>query len=639
MSAIYGMYHWGEEAFTPVIEKMEQKLHNYKIDRFANKKVGRVEFGCGIQYFNKEAEKEQLPYYDEENQIFLTVDAVLDNRKELFRMLGIEQEDTPDGKLVYLAYLKWGEDCAKYLRGIFSFAVYDGKKKCFYLFTDHMGSRAVHYYNGKKGFCFSTTFAPIFQVYPDIKLCEKWIVACECAQTPDMSLFPEITPYEGVIQLEAGHFIRVSEHEFEKKCYWNPLKRRRKMQFHDLQCKQIFVSTMEQCVKDTLRSQGGIAAMVSSGLDSTAVAGMAAKLMEEKGETLYTYTSVPDGEFQSANYYSIANEAWGPEALCEKYKNIEMELVSCQGMDGFTKLDRLVELLEFPTKSAPNMMWIDEIYGKAAKKGCRVLLKGQYGNGTISYGRILTLLHEHITHGRLIRAYKEAAAFGKKSGVSKKRILKKYLSELKAKREYTDFMIESYVSRELLNKYKINAVVNMEAKRSGGCALDTQAQRENFVYENVNLAQLAAYDTRLSLIHGVIVRDPTKDIRMIELCLELPMECFVYGGVERRLVRDYLRGIVPNVILEETKRRGLQSADYTRRICRNWSKIKEDVIRTLKNPKILSYMDEQRWEVFLHKIESLSEEEKDLAKLCACAMNFYAFSLFLDKHKEVEKKQ
>lgn len=638
MSAIYGMYHWGDDAFEPVISKMEKTFQKYKINRFSNQKVEQVEFGCGIQYFNKEAEQEQLPFYDEKNKIFMTADAVLDNRAELIRSLEIEHQDIPDGKLIYYAYLKWEEDCARFLRGIFSFAVYDGRKKCLYLFTDQMGSRAVHYYSGDKGFCFSTTFEPILQVYPEISICEKWVVACECAQTPDMCLFPEITPYEGVIQLEAGHFIRISENEFEKKRYWSPFrKNRRKMSFDDMQCKKIFQATMEQCVKDTLRSGVKVAAMVSSGLDSTAVASVAAKFLGEKEEKLYTYTSVPDGEYEAKNYYSMANEAWGPEALCEKYDNIEMKLVDCKGMDGFTKLRNLVEYLELPVKSAPNLMWIDEIYKEAAQKGCRVLLKGQYGNGTISYGRILTLLHYYITNGHFIRACKEVSAFGKKNGISKKRIIKKYIQELKEKRKDQDYMSGSYVSRELLEKYKINAVVNREAKHSGGGALDTQEQRQEFMYESVNLAQLAAYDTRLSLMHGVIVRDPTKDIRMVQLCLELPMECFVCYGVERRLVRDYLRGIVPNVILEETKRRGLQSADFEKRIFNNWEKIKREVMEALNYPEILSYVDEQNWEVLLHKLDNWREQGEDASQLCVHAMNFYAFSVFLEEFDRKRK--
>ena len=32
MSAIYGMYHWGQEGFVPVQAKMEEPLHQYKID-------------------------------------------------------------------------------------------------------------------------------------------------------------------------------------------------------------------------------------------------------------------------------------------------------------------------------------------------------------------------------------------------------------------------------------------------------------------------------------------------------------------------------------------------------------------------------------------------------------------------------
>ena len=630
MSAIYGVYHL-EKRKENVLERMQVPLCSYKIDAYSHKEYKMVSFGCGIQYFTQEATKEVLPYLDEEKRIIVTADVVLDNRKEVMQGLGIELADMPDGELVFRAYVSWGEAFVKYLRGVFSIAIYDDRKQSLYLYTDHTGSRSVYYYMGEDGFYFSSIFAPILQVNPQITLCEKWITACEAARTPDMALFPEITPYEGVIQLEAGCYIKVGEQSFEKVCYWNPAKNRQKITFQDGQCASIFKATFRQCVKDVLRSNGEVAAMVSSGLDSTAVACLAAQYLEEEKKQLYSYTSVPEGDFQSEDYGMIANESWGPEELAKKYSNIQVNLVDCEGMDGFTKLKQLVPLLELPTKSAPNMMWIDEIYKEASEKGCRLLLKGQFGNGTISYGKILSLLHDKFTHFHFIQGIKELYSFGKRNGVSKKRIIKTYFRELKKKKEVIDFEADSYVRRELLQKYAINEKVAEEIRKNGGGNLDTRSQMEAFIFDKVNCAQLGAYDTRLSLIHGMLVRDPTKDKRIIELCMSLPMECFVHDGVERRLVREYMQGIVPNEILSVVKRRGQQSADYVERIQKNWKEKKEEIIQRLSNPRFILYFDDQKLEVFLHKLQNETKNTKEeLRELYAIAMNLYAFSVFLE---------
>lgn len=630
MSAIYGMYHWGQEGFLPVREKMQEPLYQYKIDKFASETVGNVEFGCGLQYFTQESEREVLPYYDKIRGIFLTADVVLDNRKELRKQLGIPHPNVPDGALVLEAYAKWGEEFVKLLRGVFAIAIYDRNKQCLFLYTDHTGSRAINYYNSKEGFLFGTTFSSILEVFPDISFSEKWIVACEAAQTPDMELFSELTPYEGVFQLEAGMYVKVSEHSFEKKEYWNPKYRKEQVNFNDAQCREIFLETFNQCVKDVLRSRKNTAATVSSGLDSTSVASLAAGYLERQGKKLYSFTSVPEKEMDSKDPSVIADESWGPVILAEQYTNLEVQTVPCKGMDGFTKLERLVKQLEIPVKSAPNLMWLDEIYRLAAEKGCKLLIKGQYGNATISYGKILGNIRYQLTHWHFARAYREMRAFGRLHGIPRKKIIKKYVKELRQERKKEDFLLHSYVKQDLLQKYQINAMVNQFAKNSGGSMIDTQMQMYNFQFDRVNLAQLGLYDTKFSLIHGVLVRDPTKDKRLIELCMSLPVECYVHDGVERRLVRVYMRGIVPDVILNQVRKRGLQSADYVERVMCNWEQIERDVTEKLSNQTLWLYLDKQQLGTLvedLRQMDHLSEEKR--GSLVACAFNFYACSVFL----------
>lgn len=632
MSAIYGMYHWGQEGFVPVQAKMEEPLHQYKIDKFASETVGNVEFGCGVQYFTQESEREILPYYDKMRGIFLTADVVLDNRKELRKQLGIPHPNVPDGVLLLESYAKWGEEFVKLLRGVFAIAIYDRNKQCLFLYTDHTGSRAVNYYNSKEGFLFGTTLSSILKVCPDIPFNEKWIAGCEASQTPDMEIFPEITPYEKVFQLEAGMYLKVSEHSLEKKEYWNPKYRKEQISFSDSKCRKMFLETFSKCVKDVLRSRRNTAATVSSGLDSTSVASLAAGYLERQGKKLYSFTSIPDKEVKVTDGSVMTNESWGPALLAEKYTNMEVQMVSCQGMDGFTKLERLVKQLEIPTKSAPNVMWLDEIYSMAAKKDCKLLLKGQYGNATISYGKILGNIRYQLTHWHFVRAYREIKAFSRLHGIPEKKIVKKYIRELWGERKKENFLGESYLKKELLQKYEINVTVNQLAKESGGSMADTQEQMRNFQFDRVNLAQLGLYDTKFSLIHGVLLRDPTKDKRMIELCMSLPVECYAHNGVERRLVREYMRGIVPDAILKQVRKRGKQSADYVERVLDNWNDIKQDVTEKLSNEELLTYLDEKQLKKMMEDLEHLDCVQNNRRSfLVACAFNFYACSVFLQR--------
>lgn len=470
----------------------------------------------------------------------------------------------------------------------------------------------------------------------DIVLDEKWIAACEAVLTPDMEMFPEITPYQGILQLEAGCYLEVSSDKINKKRYWKPeIIFHKKRKFCDKECKKLFLETFDSCVRDVLPLHGNAGAMVSSGLDSTAVAALAAMHLKKTGKNLYTYTSVPDSEYREKDPSVIADEAWGPLELQKKFKNIKPQFISCESMDGFSKLERLVKQLEIPTKSAPNIMWIDEIYKRAAKDGCKVLLKGQYGNATISYGKILTLVHSYVKKGNLPGAIRQIHAFGKKNGVSRKRILKTYLRIQRGKEEESDWQEGSFLKEEFWKKYDLNQVIRESIKQSGGGLLDTKEQIVGFLLDTLSFSQLAAYDTRFSLIYGVLVRDPTKDKRMIELCMQLPLECFVYQGVERRMVREYMKEILPDTILSVVRQRGKQSADYAYRIYKNWRKLEEDIIEKLQNKKLLQYLEEDKLSEMILNLKKQQEKPgEELPGLYANAMNIYAFSVFLRNHSD-----
>ena len=77
----------------------------------------------------------------------------------------------------------------------------------------------------------------------------------------------------------------------------------------------------------------------------------------------------------------------------------------------------------------------------------------------------------------------------------------------------------------------------------------------------------------LSLETGVIHRDPTRDPRLIELVLSLPLKVFVREGRARRLVRDYMKDLIPESIAQDEFHRGRQGVGGSDYIEKNWNTI------------------------------------------------------------------
>jgi len=136
------------------------------------------------------------------------------------------------------------------------------------------------------------------------------------------------------------------------------------------------------------------------------------------------------------------------------------------------------------------------------------------------------------------------------------------------------------------------------------------------------------YDTYNSLRYGILSVDPTLTKEIVELCLSMPIECFVRGGKERRAVRDYMKGYVPDVILDNYAGRGVQAADYAFRVNRDWDNIKADVECLLSNPSLLAYIDEKKLQKLMHEIKA-SEYRLDKT-LIAEAVVLASLSAFLN---------
>ena len=165
---------------------------------------------------------------------------------------------------------------------------------------------------------------------------------------------------------------------------------------------------------------------------------------------------------------------------------------------------RLWEVLEVPCKAVLNLPWMYESYRLAAQKDCGILLSGQYGNITISYGDFrslfLTLLHQ----GRIKELVREINVYSRKYRRSRKRIWRDLLTA------------EAGGDHEAVSRY---------------------------MYDKSALRQIGEYEVKLSLATGVVPRDPTRDKRLIALVLSLPVEQFTHAGQERRLVRQCLQGL------------------------------------------------------------------------------------------------
>ena len=162
--------------------------------------------------------------------------------------------------------------------------------------------------------------------------------------------------------------------------------------------------------------------------------------------------------------------------------------------------------------------------------------------------------------------------------------------------------------------------------------MDSRRQHLNFIINPVAQMQLGMFDTIMGLIYGLLIRDPSKDKRVVELCCRLPIECLLAGGMERGMVRTYMEELVPNQILNDIHHRGIQSADYFYRCRMLWCNHRQKVLDALSIPPLRHYVDIATLERLIAKVQTLSAEElteNDFLQvnvLYSCALFLQLFS-------------
>ena len=607
MSAIYGIINLdGRPVEKAALDKMEQEYREFKIDRFSAACYENAVFGAGLQFIRRNTEKEILPYLDEKNNNLFTADCYIDNRKELRGELEqtgrangiVVDEDTTDGMLCYLAFLKWGQEFTDHLLGVFAIAIYEYDKKKFHLYVDHCGDRCAHYYLQDNTVYFSTIMRPIRSAAAkSLAVSEKYIAACESNVTADMVVYPGMTPYEGLYQLLAGeHLIAGFDSDkayIKVERYYDPVATVKPLRLSsDDEYKKLFLETFSKCVTDTMDVDGNIAAFLSSGLDSSSVAAFAALRLREEGKELHSYTSVPIKEFLTGNARRLEDESEPVKRYCEYFGNIIPTFVDCEGKSALTELQRFVRLFCAPVKYAINAVWMDEIYRKAAEDGCKLILKGQHGNASVSYGGLITRMNaefKRLNFGEMVRQYR---LFSHQMVINRKAFIKAVCSEIFSIMFPTANLDYGITRKDLLRRYQIRKEYIRTAKRLGGENIHSELQRRRTVYMPASFQQVSYANAHFELEYGIIARDPTRDKRIIELCIAFPPSCFADGAYERRLITYYMKDILPEVTRRQIYNRGLQSADYMRRI-KEYTPDKEEYIDKLSYNKLKDYLDNE----------------------------------------------
>ena len=479
----------------------------------------------------------------------------LELRNEL-KNLGYVFNGTSDTEVIIKAWDAWGVDCVNKFNGMFAFALLDKISQRLWLVRDRFGVKPLFYgLAGQNKLMFSSSASFIGEFLNskvNLRYCSRAIrykvfetEACE-------------SPFEEVRSVKPGSAIQIdltSQLLCLTENTWYDLSAAVELKKKELENKSVF-SIQEEClslftsaVKMRLRTDVPLAVSLSGGLDSSSIAAITTNDIEglvgfSFGHPDNITTEGPTVDRFAKNKAIRANYIW------PSYSEIEINEM----------VNQVLAAQEAPFGGL-SVMAQHQVYKAVADSGFKVLLGGQGGDEVFAGYRkfFIVAIREALVEKNVNNSIEFFFS-----------LVRLLLAEIGFMGTYVT-ALKRYTSPD----YK-NNLLNLETEsfnlwgtRGGGLSSRQMEDIKKF-----SIPTLLRFEDRNSMGNGVESRLPFMDYRLVEFGLAISANVKIKSGYGKWILRDIMKGRVPDFIRLERKKRGFD-------VTRNW--INEGVGNALRD--------------------------------------------------------
>lgn len=458
-----------------------------------------------------------------EQEFVMVYNGELYNTQELRKQLcalGHTFATHSDTEVVLTAYLEWGEACLDALNGIYAFSVWDIHKKSLFFARDRIGVKPFFFTHKNDSFLFASEIKTLL-AHPDVhaeidkdSICELMLIGP--GRTPGYGVFCDIQ------ELPAGWCGTYSPADGVRlRQYWKLEDKE-----HTDNTAQTVAHVRElvvDAIKRQLVSDVPLCTFLSGGLDSSIISAVAAKEYAEQGRTLDT-VSVTYRD--NAKYFKTSHfQPNSDDAFIGKMNDAIGAKNHLVVVDTPQLVQALFEAVE--ARDLPGMADVDAsllLFCREIKKISTVALSGECA--------------DEIFGGY---PWYRDADIRRKAGFPWAQSTEYRASFL---REEWQQRIDAaaYVDE----KYRRTiAQVTPEGIHSADDRRIREMTRLNFGWF---MQTLLDRKDRMSMFSGLEVRVPFCDHRIAEYLYNVPWEMKDLNGMEKGLLREAVRGILPEEI-------------------------------------------------------------------------------------------
>ena len=500
-------------------------------------------------------ESGRQPITNEDGSVVLVCNGEIYNspclREDLTRR-GHVFKTRSDVEVILHLYEELGALCAKMLRGMFAFALWDAKTNTLVLARDHVGQKPVFFHHGEKGFAFASEVKGVLES----GLVERRIDMEALWHYMSLRFIPDrMTLFEGVQKLPAASYLVYRDGKVSVERYWS-LDYRNKLIGGEREIEERLNDLLVETVKMHLLSDVRVGAFLSGGIDSSTIAAVMARV---SGSQIPTFSiGVRESDF---------NELPFARRVAERYGTEHHEWV--------VQAD-IVHLI-------PKMVWhMDEpsdpfgvgvyLVSQLTRQHVKVSLGGDGGDELFAgYDRFLgnrladfyCVLPEWFRNAvmrRLANAVPDS--YGYKSLAQKIRWMND-MSFMSSGRRYAESMSFLRFTNEAKNRLFTDAaksaVGQPDSTKKVLRFFDAECVSElvdRMLYTDVMTRlpdHLLVILDRMAMAHGLEGRSPYVDYRMVEFAASIPAELKLKGRKLKYILRRVASRYLPRELIGRRK--------------------------------------------------------------------------------------
>ncbi|WP_329403632.1 asparagine synthase (glutamine-hydrolyzing) [Streptomyces melanogenes] len=464
--------------------------------------------------------------------VALTYSGEVYNFRELraeLRARGHRFTTASDTEVVLRGYLEWGDALVDRLTGMYAFGLWDGRTERLLLVRDRLGIKPLYFHPTPGGLVFGSEPKALL-AHPDVRA----VVDLDGLREIMLGVkTPGAAVWKGMRELPPAHVAVLDRTGLRERSYWQ-LRATEHADGREVTGGHL-AALLEGSVSEQLVADVPLCTLLSGGLDSSAITGLAARELAYGGEALRSFSVdfvghsehfVPDG-------HNVSPDTAYARAVADHVGARHTNLV----LDPAALADEEVRRACVAARDLPigrgDMDHSLLLLFRAVRAHSTVALSGEGADEM--FGGYWWF------HDPAVRASTGFPWLTAATGTARQ------------ERAFLRPDLQKALEMPEFAEHRYREAVAATPVLDGDSADRRRARELLYLHVTRSLGGMLDRKDRLSMAAGLEVRVPFCDHRIVEYAYNIPWPLHVFDGREKSILREATRHVVPEVVQRRTK--------------------------------------------------------------------------------------